>query len=217
MRESFDCDLQNEVHRAITSVGGYWPPEAAALRLLEELAELREAQRQGDIGATSLELADVVVIAVCIANQFLAVLQEPTTRATSSLNSWAPPEGFDEILEVSARIGRIINHYSGPKSPKRSDELRETVSSLVQQLLDVTYLTASREHVHLGEVVRSRLLETSLRDKKRFIQSFDPSTSPVLADFFTSVRDSSHCLFAPKARLWGAPPWRTARLSRNRR
>ncbi len=57
----------------------------------------------------------------------------------------------------------------------------------------------------IGEV-RAKIAAATVRDHRRFGQSFDPSTASSVTAFRT-VSNSSPCTFAAAAKLWGAPDW----------
>lgn len=204
MTNDWMSDEQLAVHCAIQRVGGYWEPKAAVLRLLEELAEFATAIYDG-IGDPVEELADIKIISICLANQFQ--IQLP--------GGLGAPVGrdlvgeFSHMVQQAGRIARIVNFYAGPKSIRAGERLEGLVSPIVDLHCEVNALA-----VGLGVDLRAEVLakaeRMAKRDKNRFNQSFDPTTSSTLGAF-KPVVSATIATFAMPSKLWGAPTWRADR------
>jgi NTP pyrophosphatase (non-canonical NTP hydrolase) len=198
---------QRQVHDMIQSVGGYWRPVNGVVRLLEELGELGELIQgsPGDIVTDELaeEFADVWIITTCTANQFNVDLKARSASGAAVAN------GISALLPYAGTIARIINYYDGPKNP-RSVADWPTLGAAIESFQAELISLASHLRVDIDSAIDAKLRSTPIRDSGRFATSYDPSTAGVLQGF-EQVRVSSPCSFAERAKLWGAPDWRSDR------
>ncbi|WP_224279796.1 YqcI/YcgG family protein [Nocardioides lacusdianchii] len=195
---------QQYVANTINRLGGYWPPAAAVMRLLEEFGEASLAlEGVGDLGE---ELADIKIISTCLANQFKIGLRQPSTlRAVAA--GRAPSLG--QLVQNAGRIARIVNYYDGPKAPRPTQQL-EHLGSPILDLHRGLQLLAEEHGLDLAVEVARKLEHTLARDGQRFSVTFDPATSDVLAAFAPTI-ESTACTFARAAKLWGGPRWNADR------
>jgi NTP pyrophosphatase (non-canonical NTP hydrolase) len=202
-----DEDFTAEQHYVATTIkwlGGYWKPQAAGMRLLEEISELSRAlEGMGDVGE---ELADIKIITTCLANQFNLGLRQPTSpRSVTN----GPDSDLAHIVQCAGRIARIINYYDGPKAPRPTEQLEHLSAPILDLHRDLQVL-AEAHGIDLGVEVAKKLEHTLSRDGQRFSVSFDPATSEVLEAFSPTTKATS-CTFARAAKLWAGPRWNRAR------
>lgn len=169
----------------MADAGGYWRPLAAVARLLEELAELAELQDDAPLPG---ELADLWIITTALADQVLATVAEPGADA-------AEAGSLAALVAAAGAIGRVVNHYDGPKVPRGAiPSLADAVAAFHRTLSAF----ARDRGVELARAVAEKLDEIRERgDIERFSRrNFDPSAAPVL----TRVAGAG----LPE-RLWGGP------------
>lgn len=218
---------QAAVRAALAAVGGYWRPSAGAIRLLEELGEVAEAIASGEVDALADELADVWIISTAVADQYLAAVDplgagarqgdQPAGAAavgggaepnleTAAAPDHAPP-ALAGLITTAGTIARIVNHYDGPKTPKRLEGwvgLQPAMRAFHAELRAL----ADAHRIDLAAVVGGKLAVLIERDRGRFAPSYDASTAPILA----RVRAAHPGL--GQARLLGAPDWDPASADR---
>jgi NTP pyrophosphatase (non-canonical NTP hydrolase)/FPC/CPF motif-containing protein YcgG len=197
----------------IQSVGGYWSPQSGVVRLLEEVGEFSQelaswpASRSSNIGA---ELADLWIISTCTANQFAVSVTDPPrdTAASSASATRQDSRLLGELLELlhwAGQIGRAVNYYDGPKTPRSLDgwvPLRTSVPQMHQAL----YRISADCGVSLQGELASKLAHVVKRDKGRFSTAYDPCSAAALDDF-AKLQADSPCLFSGASKLWGANDW----------
>jgi NTP pyrophosphatase (non-canonical NTP hydrolase) len=203
---------QLRVRETMRQAGGYWRPLAAVARLLEELGELAELLPTGAIAgagepapgpherhALASELADLWIITAALADQFLAELPEPDT-APSAAGSLAA------LLAAAGPIGRVVNHYDGPKTPREAARL-PSLGDAVRAFHAALAGLAGSEGVELAAAVSQKLDAIGASsDMQRFARDrSDPSTSPVLEALLHALAERPPQQPWP-VRLWGAPP-----------
>ncbi|MGI5376266.1 YqcI/YcgG family protein [Streptomyces sp. CA-251387] len=216
---------QTAVHEMIQSVGGYWSPHAGVVRLLEEVGEFSQelaaapASRSSKVGA---ELADLWIISTCTANQFVVSVTDPPQDASAPAVSAKKrekrekqgqrekqdPQLLDELLDLlhwAGQIGRAVNYYDGPKTPRSLDDWVPLRTS-VPQMHKALYRISANCGISLTNELDSKLDHVAVRDKGRFARAYDPSTAGALQDF-AKLQADSPCLFSGVSRLWGAPDW----------
>ncbi|MDQ8046891.1 MAG: hypothetical protein REI11_19965, partial [Patulibacter sp.] len=163
--------LQVRVRASIATLGGYWRPANAAIRLLEELGELAEHALDPLLPRDALagECADLWIITTALADQFHAFVGEPRTPA-------APPadaaQQLAELVAAGGRIGRIVNHYDGPKTPRSFDgwtTLEQAVAAFHAHLTGY----AALHEVDLLSAVERTLDRNVAVDAGRFARSYD--------------------------------------------
>ena len=194
---------QIRVHELIGSVGGYWPPLAAVVRVLEELGEVF-ADADGKSADLASELADLFIIILCLANQYRI---EPRI-IPSSHTSIPRQHALGMLLQRCGDIARIVNALEGVKPKKDSDESLD-VDAAFSKCLEALLLVFNTTGESLPSTFEKTVSTKATRDTKRFQERFDPTTSRVL-DRFSVIRESTRCPFAAKATLWGGPEWDTS-------
>ncbi|MGJ7452723.1 hypothetical protein [Aquipuribacter sp. MA13-13] len=158
---------QLAVDEAISRVGGYWSPAGAALRLFEELCELKLAV-DGKDGSIAEELADVATITLCLANQF-------------QIDAWpevAPEDARLNVWKFAGQIARIVNHYDGPKALKLTEE-HSLLSLALPGMLTAVRSLSKRLEVDLEEVLMTKLKKMVRRDKNRFASGHSSSLARI--------------------------------------
>jgi len=198
---------QKQLARVISELGGYWPPISAVARILEELGEFAEAYSRFNLGSSdqniSEELADLWIITACIANQFCICLPEGGTEFPQSQMSLA--EDMTDLFAQAGQIARAVNYYDGPKPP-RSLHNWIPLAKVIKLFHRTLYSIAQNFKIDLDSTIEQKLAISSVRDKGRFADSFDPSAATSLVRFEPIMR-STKCTFAPAAHLWGSPDW----------
>lgn len=222
--------IQTEVQRAILSVGGYFGPLTAVARLLEELGEFAGALRRRGIdsnvevegvdGDLALELADIFIISTCIANQYCSDLKSSYQKLGLSVELSAhnlPKQAaasscvalgavvFLQLVEGCSTLARIISHHEGEKLPKPG-ELHPTIEETVATIHAGVVALAGVFEVDLSEAVLCTLEKMGRRDRGRFPRKYDPTTTAVI-ERFENIKHGTQCIFAKKAKVWGAPEW----------
>lgn len=215
---------QAAVRAALAAVGGYWRPSAGVIRLLEELGEVAEALSAGDAGALADELADVWIISTAVADQYLATVEPLGARGRSddaslvtdrAVDETAAPRGTDPharpglagLTAAAGQVARIVNHYDGPKAPKRLEGWAGLTPVMGAFHAELRALAAAHE-VDLAAVVAGKLALLIERDRGRFAPSYDASTAPILARVRAAYPELQ------RARLLGAPDWDAASADR---
>ncbi|WP_234532982.1 YqcI/YcgG family protein [Streptomyces shenzhenensis] len=207
---------QAAVHEMIQSVGGYWSPHAGVVRLLEEVGEFSQELTAASVSHSSnvgAELADLWIISTCTANQFVVPVSDPpqdTSHSVEIAKEWEKqvPHLLDELLDLlhwAGQIGRAVNYYDGPKTPRSLDDWVPLRTS-VPQMHKALYRLSVNCGISLADELDSKLDHVVVRDKGRFVRGYDPSTAHALQDF-AKLQANSPCLFSGAARLWGAPDW----------
>jgi NTP pyrophosphatase (non-canonical NTP hydrolase) len=198
--------LQLEVRRTMLDAGGYWRPLAAVARLLEELAELAELLERPEAPAEELagELADLWIITTALADQFLIDVADPAAAAPDPSDApYAPyatnardaPVTAAALMIAAGPIGRVVNYYDGPKTPRAGDQL-PSLTGAVTAFHHQLELLCGELSIDLAAAVRAKLAVIRGRDLKRFARGeYDPSTAAVLA-LMPGPREM---------KLWGSP------------
>jgi NTP pyrophosphatase (non-canonical NTP hydrolase) len=170
--------------------GGYWRPLAAVARLLEELGELLELLEGPGRPAADLagELADLWIITTALADQFR--IDVAALQAVRRAPGGASVAG---LVIAAGPIGRVVNYYDGPKTPRVPGELPSLAEAIGDFQAELGALSETLG-VDLPAAVSDKLAAIGASaDMRRFArETSDPSTAPVLAQL------------AP-GRLWGAP------------
>ncbi|TDP92226.1 YqcI/YcgG family protein [Labedaea rhizosphaerae] len=203
-------DQQQRLAATIEQLGGYWPPISAVARLLEEFGELAEVllAESERHEALSEEMADLWIIAACLANQFCIPLPVARAATVETDDQNAPvADQMQSLLVHAGQIARVVNYYDGSKPPRNTQDWLPLTKALRHFHVRLSQLAAALK-VDLESVVDDKLTASERRDRGRFEHSFDPSTAQSLTEFEV-ISGSTPCVFAPTARLWGAPPWRS--------
>jgi NTP pyrophosphatase (non-canonical NTP hydrolase) len=183
-------ESQRLVRETMIAAGGYWRPLAAVARLLEELGELSELLFVGEDPAEGIagELADLWIITTALADQFLIEVEEPGSGSEAEAD-------FAVLVAAAGPIARVVNHYDGPKVPRRGEPMPTLQGSIAGFHMSLLAFAAARR-IDLAEAVAEKIAHIHARgDIERFgRERFDPSTAAVLDE-----RPDGH------ARLWGAP------------
>jgi hypothetical protein len=168
---------RERVRATIGLVGGYWRPLAAVARLLEELGELAELDRDDPRYAS--ELADLWIITTALSDQFLGAVAEPG----SHLSRRPPPDLLGSLVAAAGPIARIVNYYDGPKAPRDFDDwisLSDAVAGFHRVLSDA----AQAHDVDLAKAVNTKLDSIPALDSERFASgAHDPSTAASVERF----------------------------------
>ena len=206
--------LQTAVHLQIGETLSYWPATAGATRLLEEVGEVNELYlRRCDDNSLHEELADVILISTCLANQYCIHLDDwwhhyerPNDVTGYSHHSrQVTGRWICHLTSVAGDIARSVNAYEGFKAPKTSEDIQPLGYWIAALHGHIRQLLVAQGHdlVPLSQAV---LDAKTQRDADRFAGHFDPSTAQSLASFRT-IQENTRCPFAPAARLWGTPDW----------
>lgn len=191
---------RERVRATIGLVGSYWRPLAAVARLLEELSELAELDR--DHSGYASELADLWIITTALSDQFLGAVAEPG----SHLPHRQPSDLLGSLVTAAGRIARIVNYYDGPKTPRTFDgwmSLGEAVADFHRALDQAAYTCG----VDLAKAVDTKLDAIPAIDTGRFsAYGHDPSIAASLELFRTTVISGAG-FDVGRARMWGAPEW----------
>lgn len=202
-------ELQAQVDRMVSRLGGYWSAPSAMLRVIEELGELGAALRAGDVQEIADEMADLFIITTCLANQYCAVLPERhdvlAPEAVAALPALGAQDSLAALLEIAGELARRVNAYDGDKPPKAS-EAHETVEMLVARFHARLMRLGATLHLRITDQIQSKIDACMARDASRFASKFDPAASPVLTGF-RHVQQQTSCPFAKRAKVWGAPQW----------
>ena len=209
---------QDKVQDTVVSLGGYWRPLSALARVLEEVGEIGEllaCEGIVPLDALAAELADVFVISTCLANQYCASLSCEYKNLTWEKMRPPPytPKAVNELLRFdlcrlahrTGRLARLINGYEGDKPPKKGESKTNVsveVAGIHSVLLEMAF---SINHDLIGAVDKS-LDASRQRDRGRFLKHWDPTVSPTL-EAFRPIVETTACIFAGRAKLWGAPDY----------
>ncbi len=157
-------------------VGGYWRPSAAVARLLEELGELAELDRNDPRYAS--ELADLWIITTALSDQFLGAVAEP------GLSTCPVGEGRRDILgdSLSLRPGGSRGSSITTTVPRsRATSTVGSRSATPSPSSSSSLAEVARAHdVDLAEAVDAKLDAIPALDSGRFASGVhDPSTAAV--------------------------------------
>lgn len=184
---------QKNVDVMAKALGGYWPPLSAIARVLEELGELGDLilKKQYDEDFAN-ELSDVVVITLCIANQYCSIIRfskQPASKEELNIESL-----YFKLVSDCGELARIINAYEGSKKlkPQENPKTVEKQTSLIfTDLLKIAVLNK----IDLLSVVDNTLTKVTKRDIKRFDTIYDPVSTSSHEDYIT--------VFSSKVKVWG--------------
>jgi NTP pyrophosphatase (non-canonical NTP hydrolase) len=207
--------FQQEVHRSIATVGGYWSPLSGLARLLEELGELAEVwdgQNSIDTRALCEELSDVFIISTCLANQYGANLTADYAavyKARIALQdhlqerSDLKEQQLGALINLGGQIARIVNHYDGDK-PRKKTEVCLTLSCAIAQLHYALLNVAAVGGIDLMMAAKNVLSKSAIRDRGRFLERWDPSMAPSIKRFLQSDSVENAAMFSDY-KCWGSP------------
>lgn len=203
--------LRLKVRETAISLGGYWRPLSAIARVLEELGEVGEllVTNDPDRGALVTELADLFVITTCIADQYCATVEDALNNVSiddteiDSERDTRPAKDFCQLALCTGRLGRLINHLEGDKSPKPGEPV-SSVTVEVARIQKTLFRMADAVGANLITAVDTVLEMNARRDRSRFKFNWDPSTA-LSRERFNNVIGKSLCPFAQRAKIWGAP------------
>jgi len=205
-------DLQREIAVHIVTLGGYWRPMSAVVRVAEELGEVVEAMQDGDDGKILAELADLFIITTCLANQYciqlddLEVAEAPLDDGGKHTSLRDRLNTLMTLVTHSGRLSRTVNAYDGEK-PAKADEIPVSISDSIDTIHLVIFQYVVSAGGSLDTAVNSAMERSARRDRKRFTAKYDPSSATAVK-LFGNIASVSPCIFAKSARVWGAPSYR---------
>lgn len=194
-------ELQLIVDDTVRTLGGYWMPLSGLARVLEELGELGTLILEKNYHEEfASELSDVMIITLCVANQYCAQLDKPEDGMPMQRSGLSLIEWYVKLVVDCGELARIINSYEGNKKlkPKEHPTTIEKQSSVICS--DIISI-ASIFNLSISEVVKRTLDKVRRRDKHRFETLYDPSLSFSHDKYVRTVsssrkvwglRDSSH-------------------------
>lgn len=205
--------LRWKVRETVLALGGYWSPLSAIARLLEEIGEVAELLQGIDVNPdrVAAELSDVLIISLCIADQYCADLtaecpgtyeNRPSADIGSAVSLRA---AFCDLAQRAGRLGRLVNYLEGDKPPKAGEPVSHVAVEAMNIVAALLHMADSIDQ-DLFERVSATLDMNSRRDRNRFKPRYDPSTAVAL-DAFSAVTDKTLCAFARRAKVWGAPDY----------
>lgn len=166
--------VQSDVEEMARILGGYWPALSGLARVLEELGELAELILKNDFSDEfAAELSDVLVITICVSNQFCAMLQ------TSELTDVSQSTVEALYLQLAADCGefsRIVNAYEGSKKLKPTENpktIEKQGSLIVYDILSI----AQKIGFDVLAQAEATLEKVKKRDRNRFDTIYDPVSS----------------------------------------
>ncbi|WFE63021.1 YqcI/YcgG family protein [Micromonospora sp. WMMD714] len=211
--------LQDAFRRMVVDAGECWAPGLPGDHLAAQVRAVADAP---DAAARRDPLTEIVVVALCLANQYGCVLQHPLTSTSGSA----------DLADLIARASTA----DPPADPP--DRIRQPAQTVVQTLAyyrsDVppgTRPDVVGLHAVLPELIRlacagfdsaddlADRLTTRLRAARRpsgdVTVEFDPSCAESVR-LIRPVQDQTYCPFAQKSFLWGPPPYdRTLSFAEN--
>jgi NTP pyrophosphatase (non-canonical NTP hydrolase) len=192
MKEVNIFALQEKVDLTIRTLGGYWSPLSGLARVLEELGELGEIilKKQFD-DEFSMELSDVFIITLCLANQYCARIERIADIPFLELTV---QETYFRLVADCGELARIVNSYEGNKKLKPLEH-PTTVEKQVLSVCRAIIALAKKMDLEIVTVVDATLLKVRKRDLGRFDILYDPSLS--------SSRDEYIRLIHPSEKVWG--------------
>jgi len=207
--------LHTAVHDSIHTVGGYWPPLAATARLLEEVGEVNELfQKRINGPQLDAELADLMVISTCLANQYCIRLadwniayESPEVATSFVYKSAALTAAWISQLAIYAgQVARTVNMYEGIKQPREASGTPHPLGRWIALLHGHIIGIANARGIDIWSTVEQVIAAKSRRDADRFSRSYDPTMAHSL-EAFRKIQAATVCPYAPTAKLWGAPDW----------
>lgn len=184
-----EIDPQWRIDSAIRQLGGYWPPLAGVARVLEELAELANAQNPRD---RCCEAVDCVVAAMAVANQYAVKISGEHALTTAGSER--------DALIAAGQIARMVNRIEGSKPPKPLEEgapsLEKVFSTFLGALAGTMGTTTS-------EILQAAAF-TAESNAERDLGRFTPRVDAVTADSRDSYLEATRSVtFAPQVGVWG--------------
>ena len=179
--------LQNIVDETVRTLGGYWMPLSGLARVLEELGELGECMLKKDYGDTfQTELSDVLVIILCIGNQYCAKLDISTLEKQKNVSL---EELYIKLVADCGEFARIVNSYEGNKKlkPTENPTTVEKQASII--CLDII-LIAQKRNLNITQLVKTTMLKVAKRDINRFDILYDPSHSLTHDEYIKSTKSN---------------------------
>jgi hypothetical protein len=190
-------ELQAEVDLLVHHIGGYWQVLSAVARLLEEVAEVATALDEGDEDQAVVELADVVVIGTCLANQYGVAVPDLPDEPVPGRG------GTSTLLRCAGTVARTANHYEGDKRPKPGEELAP-LAVAIPDLQDAAASLAGAFGRSLAAPLRSSVRRSTARDATRFDGREDPVHAEAARRWAARAGRGDH--IADRA-AWGGPAW----------
>lgn len=187
--------LQNIVDETVRTLGGYWVPLSGLARVLEELGELGALILKKDYGDEfATELSDVMIITICVANQYCARLDTSEINDEDTIPKLSLLQIYLKLAADCGEFARIVNSYEGNKKLKPTE--RPTTIEKQASIIcsDVTSI-AKMLDLNIEEIVEKTMLKVRKRDKNRFDTLYDPSLSLSHDEYIQT--------FNPKMKVWG--------------
>lgn len=187
--------VQEVVDETVRTLGGYWIPLSGLARVLEELGELGELILKEDFSDEfATELSDVMIIIICVANQYCARLDTSKIVKESDISKLSLSDLYLKLAADCGEFARIINSYEGNKKLKPTEHPTTVEKQASLICFDITSIAKTR-NLNLVEIVEKTMLKVRKRDKNRFDTLYDPSLSISHDEYILSIK--------PNAKIWG--------------
>lgn len=186
--------LQSIIDQTVRTLGGYWMPLSGLARVLEELGELGELILNKEYGEEfASELADVLVISICVANQYCAKLDITTSESHKPLN-YSLEELYLKLAADCGEFSRIVNSYEGNKKLKSTEHPTTVEKQASTICLDIISI-AEKMNLNIVETVEKTMIKVRKRDANRFDTLYDPSLSLAHDEYISETN--------PAYKIWG--------------
>jgi NTP pyrophosphatase (non-canonical NTP hydrolase) len=187
--------LQKTIEETIRTLGGYWVPLSGLARVLEELGELGELILNNDFSSEfETELIDVLVITICVANQYCARLAYPDEVLSAKMSLMDTKDIYLSLARDCGEFARILNSYEGNKKLKPTEN-PTTVENQASKIVFDIFSLAGKYQIDIVNSVQKTMEKIKKRDAGRFDTLFDP----VLA----KSRDEYILKYHGNSKFWG--------------
>lgn len=186
--------LQTVVDETVRTLGGYWIPLSGLARVMEELGELGELILKKDFGDEfSTELSDVMIITICVANQYCARLGIPQAHQ-EDISRFSLEELYLSLAKDCGEFARIVNSYEGNKKLKPTEHPATIEKQAAEICFDIISI-AEKMNLDIVQLVEKTMLKVRKRDKDRFDFLYDPSLSLSHDEYIQIMK--------PSNKVWG--------------
>ncbi len=187
--------LQTIVDETVRTLGGYWAPLSGLARVLEELGELGELLLEKDLGDEFVtELSDVMIITICVANQYCARLDTSEIEKESNISTLTLQELYFQLASDCGKFARIVNSYEGNKKLKPTEHPTTVEKQASRICFDIVTISKSC-NLSVLDMIEKTMFKVRKRDKNRFDTLYDPSLSSSHDEYILSIK--------PNVKIWG--------------
>jgi len=162
-------------------------------------------------------LADIFLIGVCLANQYVCNLSSIYHQFASTLDDSEETERYSSnkkditlLFMIASDIAKIINIYDGERLfTKRVPHLQpfHTLVSTIGYFHREILMFGANCGINVWQAIAEKLKYWETADVfARCALQYDPTTASSLKNF-KNIMNQTQCLFAQTSRIWGNIEW----------